>query len=444
MRNPYVVGRWVRGTSHYGRQALIDHLLHNTNTALWVVGTRRIGKTSLLRQIEFLTQGQSPFVPLFFDLQGVGTAEECNQELYYALEDTADRFAALGMSVAALADEDAATVLRILRRAATAADRQLLLLIDEPEALISLVKADTAYVQRLYKVMMASPGIRVIMASTKGLLRLNDQASAWPTSPFLIAFAPRNLAGLDAASTAQLIRQEQSDRPVAASPELVGQIRQVTGDHPYLVQILCQRLWQENDSLRDVTPADLLVDDMLSGFFFNDFGTLSPGERRILLAVSQERLMQHEALRPATGLPEADVTGFVYSLIKLGYLRVVDSQLMVNNVFLDTWLDNNRTRLQLALDSGVPDATSARMIEVARHQERGYLSEQLAQLKRRLAELESQQAAAGVPLPPQWIEETDHLTSEVERLTRLLSAVDSGLTRAYPEANLQASVLKFD
>lgn len=444
MRNPYVVGRWVRGTSHYGRQALIDHLLHNTNTALWVVGTRRIGKTSLLRQIEFLTQGPSPFVPLFFDLQGISTAEECNQELYYALEDTADRFAALGMSVAALADEDAATVLRILRRAATAANRELLLLIDEPEALISLVRADAAYVQRLYKVMMAGPGIRVIMASTKGLLRLNDLASVWPTSPFLTAFAPRNLAGLDAVSTAQLIRQEQGERLVTVSPEQVGQIREVTGDHPYLVQILCQRLWQDDDSLRAVTPADLLVDDMLSGFFFNDFGTLSPGERRILLAVSQERLMRHAALPEATGLPEVDVAGFVYSLIKLGYLRVVDSQLMVNNVFLDTWLDNNRSRLQLALDSGVPNATSARMIEVARHEERKYLREQLVQLKQRLADLESQQVALGVPLPSPVTEEIDHLASEVARLTRLLSAVDSGLTRPYPEANLATGVLKFD
>ncbi len=436
MRNPYIVGRWVRGTSHYGRQALIDHLLQNTNTALWVVGTRRIGKTSLLHQIELLTQGQSPFVPLFFDLQGVGTAEECNQELYYALEDSADRFAALGMSAAALADEDAATVLRILRRAATAADRELLLLIDEPEALIALVKADTSYVQRLYKVMMAGPGIRVIMASTKGLLRLNDLAAIWPTSPFLTAFAPRNLAGLDATSSTQLIRQTQGDRPVTVSPDQADQIRQLTGDHPYLIQILCQRLWQEDDTLRAITPPDLVVDDMLSGFFFNDFGTLSPGERRILLAVSQERLMRHDALGAVTGLPEGDVAGFVYSLIKLGYLRVVDGDLMVNNVFLDTWLDNNRSRLLSTLDSGVPDATSVRMIEVARREERKYLGDTLAQLKQRLAELETQPLALAGPQPSPIAEETAHLASEVERLTRLLTAVDSGLTRPYPEANL--------
>lgn len=443
MRNPYIVGGWVRGSAHYGRHALIEHLLTNTNTALWVVGTRRIGKTSLLRQIEFLTQDASPFVPLFFDLQGIGTADECNQELYYAMEDAVDRFAALGMSVSALADEDAATVLRILRRAATAANRQLLLLIDEPEALIALAKADTPYIQRIYKVMMAGPGIRVIMASTKGLLRLNDLSAHWSTSPFLTGFAPRNLAGLDAASTAQLIRQEQSDTPVTASREQIAQIREVTGDHPYLVQVLCQRLWQEDSTLRDVAPADLMVDEMLSGFFFNDFGTLSPGERRILLTVSQERRMSHATLHEATQLPAAEVAGFVYSLVKLGYLRVMDDHLMVNNVFLDTWLDTNRLRLLQALDSGVPDATSVRMIEVARQQERKYLDERLTQLSQRLAELESQHAAVEMPAS-KMLDEVDFLKSEVERLKRLQAAVDSGLTRPYPEANLQPTAPKFD
>ena len=444
MRNPYVVGSWVSGRAHYGRQALIDHLLHNPNAALWVVGTRRIGKTSLLRQIELLTRGQSAFVPLFFDLQGISTATECNQELYFALEEASDRFAALGVSVAALADEDATTVLRLLRRAATAARRRLLLLIDESEALITLTKADTAYVQRLYKVMMADQSIRVIMTSTKGLLRLNDMSSVWPTSPFLTAFGPRNLAGLDAVSTAQLIRQEQSDRPVTVSPAQVDHIRQVTGDHPYLVQTLCQRLWQEDGSLRDVTPDDLWVDDILSGFFFNDFGTLSPGERHILLAASQEGLMNHEALRAATGLSASDVAGFVYSLIKLGYLRAIDSQLTINNVFLDTWLDNNRSRLELALDTGVPNATSVRMIEVARREERAYLHTQLAQLQQRLTDLESRNGARDITPPPPLAAEVDHLASEIQRLTRLLGAVDSGLTRPYPEANLPTDALKFD
>jgi len=71
MRIPYVVGRWVRGKNHYGRQRLIDTLLARPDSATresatlesatlesatwgaatWLVGTRRMGKTSLLRQL---------------------------------------------------------------------------------------------------------------------------------------------------------------------------------------------------------------------------------------------------------------------------------------------------------------------------------------------------------------------------------------------------------
>ena len=47
MRNPYIVGRWVRGHHHYGRHRLIDHLLNMPDTAIWMVGTRRMGKTSM-------------------------------------------------------------------------------------------------------------------------------------------------------------------------------------------------------------------------------------------------------------------------------------------------------------------------------------------------------------------------------------------------------------
>ena len=53
--NPYVVGQWVRGERFYGRSSLIDEILDGPRNSLWVLGTRRIGKTSLLKQLEYLT-----------------------------------------------------------------------------------------------------------------------------------------------------------------------------------------------------------------------------------------------------------------------------------------------------------------------------------------------------------------------------------------------------
>ena len=92
MSNPYIVGGWVSGALHYGRRGLISHLLEGPNHALWVVGTRRVGKTSLLRQIEALTLTHPQYVPLYVDLQGISTRAEFNQELHYALDEVAARF----------------------------------------------------------------------------------------------------------------------------------------------------------------------------------------------------------------------------------------------------------------------------------------------------------------------------------------------------------------
>ena len=51
---PYVVGQWVRGDRFYGRQAHLQEILEGPRESLWLLGTRRIGKTSLLRQLEWI------------------------------------------------------------------------------------------------------------------------------------------------------------------------------------------------------------------------------------------------------------------------------------------------------------------------------------------------------------------------------------------------------
>jgi hypothetical protein len=68
---PYVVGQWVRGERFYGRENLLGEILEGPRNSIWVLGTRRIGKTSLLKQLEHITsRGDRGFLPVFWDLQG--------------------------------------------------------------------------------------------------------------------------------------------------------------------------------------------------------------------------------------------------------------------------------------------------------------------------------------------------------------------------------------
>lgn len=427
MSNPYIVGGWVSGALHYGRRGLISHLLEGPNHALWVVGTRRVGKTSLLRQIEALTLTHPQYVPLYVDLQGISTRAEFNQELHYALDEVAARFDAQGIDAAALAQEDELSLLRTLRRQLLAVERTLLLLIDEAEALISIGQPDPALLQRLRKIFLAGSGIRVIMVSTKILLQLNEQAADWNTSPFLNGFAPRNLTALDPVAAAMLIRQSQSAAPVTASEQVINCIRDEAGDHPFLMQMICQRLWQEDNSLRELTSADLIVDDMLAGFFEHDYKYLSAGERRILLAVSRAGVLSENAVREATGLSESETVGFVFGLIKLGYLRVVYNQLAVGNQLLDTWIQQNFARLEQQVSSAISDNSSQRLLEAGRREEMRMLQDQLAVLRSNLAELEMQRIQYGIQVPLSLINGINQTKRDIARLEDQLSNLADGL-----------------
>ena len=437
MSNPYVVGGWVKGASHYGRRGLISHLLDGPNNTLWVVGTRRTGKTSLLRQLEALTLAHPQYVPLFLDLQGISTRAELKQELYYALEEVADRFSAYGLDVAALKNEDEIGLLRAVRRQLLAANRVLLLLIDEAEALVSIGQADALLLQRLRKMFLIGAGLRIVMVSTKILLQLNDQAIAWDTSPFLNGFAPRNLTGLDPVAAEMLIRQSQSAAPVTVSDHTIDAIREETGDHPYLMQMICQRLWQEDNSLREVTPTDLMVDDMLAGFFEHDYRFLSAGERRILLTVSRAGRLRESEVREATGLSEPVLVGFVFGLIKLGYLRVSQDQLVVGNHLLGSWLKQNDARLEQQVSSAISDDSSQRMLHVGRREEMQMLQDQLTVLRSNLAELELQRVQFGIQVPLSVINGINQTRRDIVRLEDQLSNLADGL--ASPHTGFMAT-----
>ncbi len=75
-RNPFIVGSFVRGEDFFGRQALIGEILEGERQSIWVLGGRRLGKTSLLREVEHRVQRsrETPFVALYWDLQGSGDA----------------------------------------------------------------------------------------------------------------------------------------------------------------------------------------------------------------------------------------------------------------------------------------------------------------------------------------------------------------------------------
>lgn len=435
MRNPYSVGRWLRGADHYGRQQLLDYLISAEDPAIWVVGTRRMGKTSLLRQLEWLLTQQegASAVPLFWDLQGSETKDDFDYELFLAVEDEMPRFEAFGVDVSALYNRDAIHILRTLQRALRAHSKHLLLLIDEAEAWISLAKNDYQALARLRKAFQ-NGGMRTIMTSTKLLMQLNDLTRNWLTSPFLFGFTLVHLWSLEPEASVSLVMQEQSQTPVNVERERIDEILRHSHRHPYLVQTLCYRLFEEKHGrgvLREIREEDLRADHLLSGFLEVDFRCLAPTERQILLTVARQGVISEEELVAKNDNESIDqISMYVHGMNNLGYLQRAYSRSdsdaaaashdefprwTIGNEFLRRWMLENYQELAQTLYSDVSDYGVETLLEMGRKVELDYLQHEIPELQERLESLLAAYSGHVDQAPPEVLREIQELRRELER-----------------------------
>jgi len=218
---PYVVGQWVRGERFYGRRTQLAEILDGQRDSVWLLGTRRIGKTSLLKQVEWLT-ASSPergYVPLFWDMQGATEPGELHLSFHDALLDSEERWADVGVSVSSLDPADLFDSLARVRRRVRGTGRRLLLLCDEAEELIDLQGKDRSLLPKLRRAVQSTAEVRIVLASTIRLWRLAEQSS--DTSPFLHGFTPAlYLATLTGEEALALVLQEPLLLPLSVAENI--------------------------------------------------------------------------------------------------------------------------------------------------------------------------------------------------------------------------------
>lgn len=276
----FTPGQWVRGERFFGRETEITEILEGPRNGLWVLGTRAIGKTSLLKELERRT-GEDPegrYFPLFWDLQGctdLGAAFEA------VLAEAGDRLAALGIELGPPETDDFLRRLARLRRALRERRRALLLLWDEAEELLHLDATDPTLLPRLRQALQAQEGVRTVIAAGPTLWRLGDRRG--DTSPFLHGFAPPlPLAPLTAEAARQLLVTSYGD----ALPEaVVRELVQESGGHPSLLQLLGTRF----ASLGEVEQAkeSVAADPTVRLHLGVDLDLLSPPERDALVSLAR-------------------------------------------------------------------------------------------------------------------------------------------------------------
>ncbi len=362
--NPFIVGQWVRGEEFYGRADLIDEILAGPRNGIWLLGTRRVGKTSLLKQLEHLTaRPDSGFLPLFWDFQGAEDLAELSLDFEEALLDVEDRLEELGIGLAEVGGKDLFACLGKLRRKLRARGRKLLLLCDEVEELIQLRETDPALLRKLRHALQSVDGIRSVLASSIRLWHLAERRE--DTSPFLHGFLPPlYIRRLSAEESRSLIRQEHlpAARRPRFEPAEVEEIRRRCDDHPQLVQLLARRCLE----LGSLSAAceDVAADPTVDHLFAVDFDTVSGAERRILLWVAERGPAASSALRDRLEIGSGTLGGSLQRLESLGLLRRDDERrYAVAGDFFRHWLRERAAGELPAARRGEPAKLATAIVE---------------------------------------------------------------------------------
>lgn len=321
---PYVVGQWVCGETFYGREPQLLEVLDGNRDAVWLLGTRRLGKTSFLKHLEHLTAAapERGGFPLFWDLQGAAEPAELHLDFREALLDAEERLEAIGIRVEEVEDEDLFASLGRLRRRLQSQGLRLLLLCDEVEELLHLDREDPSLLGKLRRATQSRDGIRTVLASSVRLWALAEETR--DTSPFLHGFVPPLYLGtMDDDAARDLVRQ--SRLPPEHRPTLdettVEEIRARCGNHPFLLQLLSKRCLETGDL--EAASTEVEADEMVRHFFAVDFGLLDEAERHALRALA-------DAEAPTDGLQRLERLGFV--------TRNADGTCAVANRFFLRWL----------------------------------------------------------------------------------------------------------
>jgi RNA polymerase sigma factor (TIGR02999 family) len=337
---PFVIGQWVRGDRFYGRGRLLDEALNGPRNALWVLGTRRVGKTSLLKQLEHLTsvESQRRYFPLFWDLQGADDPEELRAGFADAILDAEERLEEVGVTAAEVEADDLFTSMGRLRRKLRAKKLKLLLLCDEVEELIKLHEKDPALLRKLRHAMLASGDVRSVLASTIRLCVLADQRG--DTSPFLHGFSPPiYIKTLSDEEASALVRQDHltAEARPRFQPDVVEKLCRHCDNHPYLLQLVAKRLLETEDLEEAIE--EVAADQMVSYFFSVDFDMLTNTEQRILRNVALNNSAASASLQAGLALEAAPLQSALQNLRNLGFIRRDDQRRVVlSNYFFRRWL----------------------------------------------------------------------------------------------------------
>ncbi|MGA7194376.1 MAG: tetratricopeptide repeat protein, partial [Anaerolineales bacterium] len=267
--NPYRSGNPVPEESgFFGRKEAMkwvqEKLQYTHNVVLVIRGQRRIGKTSLLFQIQRSLPTET-FLPVYFNLEG--RSRQKQKIVLAALADDLLRAANLSYkgkrSSALPKTEDNATTFQrefLPYYFEQINPRRGVVLLDEFDVLQDEREA-VDLMQFFSKLTTEDENLIFVITTGRDPADLSKNYSA------IFKGASQTKIGVleDKDSAVALVRQAEANKTLKFRDDAVERVLDLTHSHPFFAQLLCQRLWQlvhpkgksVNDQIPEITIADV-------------------------------------------------------------------------------------------------------------------------------------------------------------------------------------------
>lgn len=401
--NPYIAGApVVEASMFFGREDVFTWIENSlsgkfVDHILVLHGQRRVGKTSVLKQIPNFLAAQ--YVQVFFDLQG-RTNTTMDRFLWWMASEivrTLNKEHEIDLPRPkrdAFADPEAFITEFIPALQAVMGEKVLLLTFDEfdtldrPDIQDSLARPLIVFLRRLFEV----DGFNFIFSIGSSGNKLENMQAAY--TDFFKTALYRKVSFLTRDECHSLIT-----RPVTGvieyEPEAIEQIIAITSGHPYFTQLTCHELFArcQKTGSRVVTAADVAekLDDVIERGTVNlkfVWDEASDLEKWILAALGQEEGL---SLKGISQLLKTQGVRFIESDLNSAVLHLRDKDVLnKDNHFviqlMKRWLETNRPMDRVREELVQANPIADRYIEIGdEYRDRQQFQQALASYQQALA-----------------------------------------------------------
>jgi hypothetical protein len=296
---PYETRAPVTGSRFFGREYEISRIIGNPDTNHAVLGIRRIGKTSLLREVERILKEEDRQAPhvIYLECSDLLTTDDYIREVVRKLNPRELPRLHLQKYVFFFPD--------FLERMSRASRRKLIFLLDEVDNLVIMQRGDW----QLFTMLRASANKGACQYIIAGF-REAMQEQYLLDSPFYNFAQEIRLTEFTRRQAHELVATPMENLRVRlkSKDEVVGRIYDETAGHPNLIQYYCMILLRELDRTgrREIGPESLIdvySDEGFKSHLLTSFMANTQNREKALVYA----ILSHS--------PEAPVRGFSQSFM---------------------------------------------------------------------------------------------------------------------------------